>query len=367
VQQRDDLGLVRGFWDRAAIQNHYVAIYDAPAVQDPARREEAFRAAGERDAWRLAWFTTPDMRVLDLGCGSGRVVAPMARQVREVVGVDVSEEMLARARAWVRAANATFVRTDGNSLAAIAARSIDFAYSLLCLIHVDKQSAFRYLRELARVLVPDGLAHLQFQTLADPRGIAKFVRGLEQDMPLEFYGPEELPGLLAAAGLETLGIHRAGEYCFATVVNGSAQRWHAAYRDEHRIEGLRLEGFLGTARGSQSATLSARVLSCAAQERPFLATLRLRRAGKTFGLEAPLCIAPGSRNELCFELGTSTAPRLLWNGEPLADARSWLEDDLPEPSGKSSLDAGLLPPAQLWCSETIARFPGLLISRTLAP
>src|SRR4051812_38611679 len=37
-------------------------------------------------------------RVLDFGCGVGRLVIPFAREADEVVGVDVSEGMLAEAR-----------------------------------------------------------------------------------------------------------------------------------------------------------------------------------------------------------------------------------------------------------------------------
>jgi len=37
--------------------------------------------------------------VLEIGCGSGRLLAPLARAGYEVTGVDQSPEMLARAEA----------------------------------------------------------------------------------------------------------------------------------------------------------------------------------------------------------------------------------------------------------------------------
>ncbi|WP_256297045.1 class I SAM-dependent methyltransferase [Haloarchaeobius salinus] len=44
------------------------------------------------------YVTDPDGRVLDLGCGSGRVTAPLAERGFDVVGVNVSETMVQVAR-----------------------------------------------------------------------------------------------------------------------------------------------------------------------------------------------------------------------------------------------------------------------------
>lgn len=43
-------------------------------------------------------FSKPGAKVLDLGCGTGRTTAPLARAGFDVVGVDVSQEMIERAR-----------------------------------------------------------------------------------------------------------------------------------------------------------------------------------------------------------------------------------------------------------------------------
>src|SRR5688572_24890078 len=45
-----------------------------------------------------------DGAILELGCGTGRVALPLARQGATVVGIDRSESMLARARTRVRRA-----------------------------------------------------------------------------------------------------------------------------------------------------------------------------------------------------------------------------------------------------------------------
>lgn len=56
----------------------------------------------------------PGQRVLDLACGSGRFTAPLAKSGALVIGGDLAEPMLARARSAMaeRGASADFVQLD---------------------------------------------------------------------------------------------------------------------------------------------------------------------------------------------------------------------------------------------------------------
>lgn len=60
---------------------------------------ENARTLGRRDVpfWRRFALDTPD-RVLELGCGTGRITLPLGRAGVRVVGIDRSAPMLARAR-----------------------------------------------------------------------------------------------------------------------------------------------------------------------------------------------------------------------------------------------------------------------------
>jgi ubiquinone/menaquinone biosynthesis C-methylase UbiE len=75
--------------------DEYAPFYDWENAQTVGRRDVAF--------WRRLALGTKG-RLLELGCGTGRVALPIARAGRAVVGVDRSEAMLARARARVRRA-----------------------------------------------------------------------------------------------------------------------------------------------------------------------------------------------------------------------------------------------------------------------
>jgi len=75
--------------------DEYAPFYDWENKQTFGRRDIEF--------WRRIALRTKG-RVLELGCGTGRVALPIARAGREIVGVDRSEAMLSRARARVRRA-----------------------------------------------------------------------------------------------------------------------------------------------------------------------------------------------------------------------------------------------------------------------
>ena len=87
--------------------DEYAAFYDWENAQTVRRRDVAF--------WqRLA--AAAHGPVLELGCGTGRVTLPVAREGTDVTGIDRSASMLARARAKRArartAARADFVRGD---------------------------------------------------------------------------------------------------------------------------------------------------------------------------------------------------------------------------------------------------------------
>jgi ubiquinone/menaquinone biosynthesis C-methylase UbiE len=97
----------------------------------------------------------PGSRVLDVGCGSG---VPMARALsdagHQVVGVDISEVQISRARAQVP--NAEFVNADVMSLE-FPPESFDVVVSLYALIHLPLDEQPVLIGRIASWLRPNGL------------------------------------------------------------------------------------------------------------------------------------------------------------------------------------------------------------------
>lgn len=101
-------------------------------------------------------------RVLDFGCGTGRLVIPFAAVAREVVGLDVSASMLAEARRNCEAAglgNVTLLRSDDEL--SNAAGGFDLVHSFIVLQHIDADRGLRIVERLLARLAPGGIAALQ--------------------------------------------------------------------------------------------------------------------------------------------------------------------------------------------------------------
>lgn len=112
----------------------------------------------------------PDMRVLDAGCGPGRVTVPLARAVGpegEVVALDVQAGMLARAREKVEAAGLENVRTLHAELGVgqLPLNAFDRAVLVSVLGEIPDQSAA--LEELYGALKPGGVLSIT-EVIFDP-------------------------------------------------------------------------------------------------------------------------------------------------------------------------------------------------------
>ncbi len=138
----------------------------------PRRYDElgALLSFGQDPRWRRTLVSTvgvsPGDRVLDVATGTGLVAAELVRRYGcSVVGLDQSEQMLARARSRVAAEarladRVTVVRGEAESLP-FASGEFDALTFTYLLRYVDDPVAT--MRELARVVKPGGrIASLEF-------------------------------------------------------------------------------------------------------------------------------------------------------------------------------------------------------------
>jgi SAM-dependent methyltransferase len=103
------------------------------------------------------------LRAVEIGSGLGRVCLALARRFDEVVGVDVSPEMVRRARSLVDDPRVTFEVGDGDGLGVLGDASVDLVLSFTVFQHIPKASiVHRYLAEAGRVLRPGGVLAFQW-------------------------------------------------------------------------------------------------------------------------------------------------------------------------------------------------------------
>jgi SAM-dependent methyltransferase len=122
--------------------------------------EEEFYAAGRSDwedfarHWRHHW---PDLggTVVEIGCGGGRLTHVLAETFDRVVALDVSADMLERARA-ASPGNVELHQVDGAEVPAADA-SVDGVFSVHVFQHLEDFAMLAaYLAEVRRVLRPGG-------------------------------------------------------------------------------------------------------------------------------------------------------------------------------------------------------------------
>jgi cyclopropane fatty-acyl-phospholipid synthase-like methyltransferase len=117
-----------------------VALYSLGSAQLLAQATAEVVAVLE--AWELL-ATTRD--ALEIGCGIGRLMHPLARSLRTVVGIDISENMLQAARGRLLGLENVRLRlTNGRDLQLFADAGFDLVYSV---------DAFPYLVRSGRALV----------------------------------------------------------------------------------------------------------------------------------------------------------------------------------------------------------------------
>ena len=100
-------------------------------------------------------------RALDFGCGVGRIVVPLAARCSSVVGVDVADSMLAKARALcdkLKLSNVSFVQSD-DSLGGLDG-TFDLVHSYNVFQHIPPRRGRRLLQQLISRLNEDGVGVL---------------------------------------------------------------------------------------------------------------------------------------------------------------------------------------------------------------
>lgn len=187
------------YWDAIAASSYEEA---RDAVLCGFRTERAFDEAGRQDASHLILpFVSQQDTVLDVGCGLGRLLKWAAPACETAVGLDVSAEMLKKARSRLHGCkNVRLKRLPVTLRFPIPSSSIDFAYFYHVSEHVEREDAFKILSEIRRCLRRSGRALVQFSLLDysdNQREFIKWARyGDEEGVRSRFYTESEISALL---------------------------------------------------------------------------------------------------------------------------------------------------------------------------
>ena len=131
---------------------------------------------------------------LDFGCGVGRLTQPLTEYFDQVVGVDLSQEMVGLAQAHNRDPNhCRYVVNTTADLATFPTASFDLVLSYLTLQHIPPRYTTSYLHEFVRIARAGGIICVQLP--AEPARLSAALR-----MPL-WYTKNGMRALLRRFGL----------------------------------------------------------------------------------------------------------------------------------------------------------------------
>ncbi len=161
---------MRRDWDARARENakHYVATSRKKWDDDEFFRSgaEEIRELVEKPSADICKGRSPaQMRVLEIGCGAGRMTLALSRIFGRVDAVDISPEMIAQARVALTArTNVHLYVNNGTDLSMFSDNTFDFAISAIVFQHIPKQAIVEnYIREVWRVLRTRSLFKFQLQ------------------------------------------------------------------------------------------------------------------------------------------------------------------------------------------------------------
>lgn len=160
---------MRSYWDERARQNAMWYVDTSLHYEDPDadRFWETGREVVDQLVERAPIRSGGRGQAVEIGCGLGRICVALADHYDRVVGVDISQEMVDRARAVVTHPAVSFEVGDGASLAPLDDASTDLVVSFTVFQHIpDPQVIAAYVGEAARVLRPDGVFAFQWNSQA---------------------------------------------------------------------------------------------------------------------------------------------------------------------------------------------------------
>lgn len=153
--------------DRAGSRLAAIAAVDGSTDEDIVRHTGTWAA----QQVRIALDIQPGDRVLELGCGVGRIGRELAPFCGHWTGVDISENMITHAQGRLAdRPNVSFHQLHRSRLDMLPDQSFDKAYSIAVFCHMDKEDLYLYLQELNRVIKPGGMIFVETWNLASPVG-----------------------------------------------------------------------------------------------------------------------------------------------------------------------------------------------------
>lgn len=158
-------------WEKWGARDPYFGVLTHPKFRSAAMTDEAreeFFALGRLHVDHVMAICRAHLdpafapqRVMDFGCGVGRVLLPLAALSAEVVGVDIAPSMLAEARRnceRMGVGNVTLAKSD-DTLSEVSGQ-FDLVHTCIVIQHIEIARGLRLFEQLVQRIRPGGIGAL---------------------------------------------------------------------------------------------------------------------------------------------------------------------------------------------------------------
>jgi ubiquinone/menaquinone biosynthesis C-methylase UbiE len=139
-------------------------------------------------------------RILDIGCGSGRDAKYFSDKGFEVVGIDLSEELI---KICQETSKGTFMLMDFEKIE-FPDHSFDGVWAIASLVHVPKKNLSKALRKIKKIIKKNGHIFATFR-FGDKEVILKDLRGdVELERFYSYFQTHELKEIFTKEGFKNI-------------------------------------------------------------------------------------------------------------------------------------------------------------------
>jgi SAM-dependent methyltransferase len=181
---------------RSLYNQLFLSVPDHPQLAMPTDRQAVHRET-VRQLGIIRPFLTPSSTVLEIGAGACHLSIELAKQVRQVYAIDVSDEITGEA---TLPHNCSLILSDGTSVP-IDPSSIDVAYSNQLMEHLHPDDALEQLHHIHDALKPGGIyVCITPNRLCGPHDVSRTFDDTPRGFHLREYDNRDLTALFRQAG-----------------------------------------------------------------------------------------------------------------------------------------------------------------------